>query len=76
MDFTPSLQTVVFPLGSSAGEQRCINVPINNDALVEVLETFSVSANSNDPNVEFSVGGNLATVSIMDDDRKKLVSYS
>lgn len=73
MDFTPTPQTVVFPLGSAAGVQRCINIPLNDDTLVEVLESFSVSADSNDPNVEFMPGGDVATVSITDNDSKKFL---
>lgn len=67
-DFTVGAQTIVFPAGSTAGAQLCINIPIIDDVLVELLESFSVSAASNDPNVEFSAGGNLATVSITDND--------
>ena len=70
-DFTVSSQTQVFPAGSSAGERRCINIPINDDVLVELLESFSVSLSSTDPNVEFSPGGTQATVTITDNDGKR-----
>ena len=64
---------MVFPAGSVAGEQRCIHVPIINDVLVEVPEIFSVNAESTDPNVEFEAGGDQSTVTITDNDSKKLI---
>ena len=75
LDFTPDPQTVVFPVGSSVGERRCIDIPLNDDVLVEVPESFSVIAASTDPNVEFSPGGNVATVTITDNDSKKLADW-
>lgn len=76
-DFTLGAQTVTFPVSSSAGAQMCTNIPITNDILVELTETFSVEASSNDPNVEFSVGGgDQAVVSITDNDSKRLVIES
>ena len=73
LDFTPAPQTVVFPLGSAPGERRCIDIPLNDDTLVEVLESFSVSADSSDPNIEFMPGGNVAAVTITDNDSKKFL---
>ena len=75
LDFTPDPQTVVFPVGSSVGERRCIDIPLNDDVLVEVPESFSVIAASTDPNIEFSAGGNVATVTITDNDSKKLADW-
>ena len=60
-------------MGSSAGERRCINIPLNDDVLVEVPESFFVGADSTDPNVEFSPGGDVASVTITDNDSKKHV---
>lgn len=63
-------QTVVFPVGSVAGESSCFNITFNDDTLMEVSESFSVRAVSSNPNVEFSPGGDMATVTIMDNDGK------
>lgn len=72
LDFTNTTQIAFFPVGSSVGEQRCINILLNDEVLVEVPESFSVTADSNDPNVLFTPGGNVATVTITDNDSKKL----
>ena len=64
-------QTIAFPLGSVAGERRCINIPINDDNLIEDVENFFVSASSTDPNVEFTPGLDQTVVSIIDNDGKK-----
>jgi hypothetical protein len=72
LDFTDAAQTVIFPMGSSVGERRCININLNDDVLVEVPESFSVSATSNDLNVLFTPGRNMAAVNIEDNDGKKL----
>lgn len=70
-DFTTTPQTVVFPIGSVPGQPpQCIDIPITDDVLVELLESFSVTATSTDPNVEFSPGGNQAVVTITDNDSK------
>jgi hypothetical protein len=61
-------QTEVFPIGSVAGERRCVDFIINDDQLVELLESFLVLATSADPNVEFTNGGDQSTVSITDND--------
>ena len=61
----------MFPLGSVASERRCINIPLTDDGLVELSESFFVGASSTDPNVEFSPGGDLTTVTITDNDSKK-----
>ena len=75
MDFTPPPQlTVEFPAGSAPPAQMCINFIIVDDILVEMLESFFVNADSTDPNVEFMPGGDVATVSIMNNDSKKVVS--
>ena len=60
----------MFPVGSVAGESSCLNISFNDDTLVEVQESFSIKAVSSDPNVEFSPGGDMATVTIMDNDGK------
>ena len=71
MDFTNTPLTTIFPAGASVGERRCVNIPLNDDTLVEVPESFSVSADSDDPNVLFTAGGDAATVTITDNDSKK-----
>ena len=71
MDFTNVALPTLFPAGSSVGERRCVNIPLNDDTLVEVPESFSVSADSNDPNVLFTPGRDTATVTITDNDSKK-----
>ena len=71
LDFTNTPQPAIFPVGSSVGEQRCISILLTDDVLVEVPESFSVTADSNDPNVLFTFGGNAATVTITDNDSKK-----
>ncbi len=76
LDFTNAAQTVIFPVGSSVGERRCININLNDDVLVEVPESFSVSATSNDPNVLFTPGLNMAAVNIADNDSKKLADIA
>ena len=63
-------QTVVFPVGSAAMERRCLNITFNESTLVE---SFSIGAESNDPNVEFSPGGATAMVTITDDDSKRVL---
>ena len=65
-------QTVVFPVRSAAKERRCINVTFNESTLVE---SFSIVAQSNNPNVEFSPGGDMAMVTIIDDDSKRVFGY-
>ena len=65
-------QTVVFPVGSAARERRCLNITFNESTLV-VNESFSIVADSNDPNVGFSPGGATAMVIIIDDDSKRVV---
>ena len=65
---------MVFPIGSAVGERRCINVPINDDVLVEFAESFSAVATSTDPNVEFDAGASdQATVTITDNDSRELI---
>ena len=72
MDFTPIPQNVVFPVGSVAGERRCLNIPLSDNISVELAENFSVRADSSDPNAEFSPGGDIAVLTITDNDSKKL----
>ena len=67
-DYAATTLPVVFPSGSTPPEQRCINIPINDDLLVEFPESFSVSASTNDPNAVFTAGRDTATVNIADND--------
>ena len=74
LDFTSTPQTVVFPAGSVAIETRCFNIPFNDDTLDEFSESFSIIVVSSDPMVEFSPGRNMAVVTIIDDDSKKIIN--
>ena len=60
--------TVVFGPGSVLGDTMCIAIEIINDDMTEITELFVVSASTTSPNVAFNLGGNQATVSIIDDD--------
>ena len=66
-------QTVVFPVGSAAMERRCLNITFNQSTSVE---SFSIGAESNDPNVGFSPGGAMAMVTIINNDSKRVVGSS
>ena len=65
-DFTPVSQVVTF--GPSNAGAKSIPIPINNDALVEGIENFSVLLTTTDSNVDIEI--NKATVNILDDDSK------
>lgn len=74
MDFVPLSATVTFTAGSSSGPPpaiQCTPVNIANDLIVEErFELFTLTASSSAPNVEFTSGGNVASVQIEDDDSK------
>ena len=46
----------------------CINIQINDDLDVEQLEAFNVMADSTATNVQFTTGGDSASVFITDND--------
>ena len=73
-DFDPVSATVTFTAGSSSGPPpaiQCTPVSIVNDLIVEErFESFALTASSPAPNVEFTSGGNVASVQIEDDDSK------
>ncbi len=72
MDYTSTESTVVFQFGAipnGAGGQLCVNIPINNDNLVEFTEAFGLSISSTNNQVDFP-SGTTGTVFIADNDGK------
>ena len=72
-DFIGTTCTVTFAAGSGPGATTTPSCPITliGDLVVEMDETFSLSAtitNSNGESVSFTSGGNVATATIVDDD--------
>ncbi len=67
-DFSITAGTVNFPVGARRGDSRCVNsITIINDDGVELKEDFLVTLTSNRP-----VGNSLATITIIDDDGKRI----
>ncbi len=67
-DYDPFNTTVMFLLGTFSdglGFQRCISIDIRDEDLVELDETFLLTADSLDPNVNIM---NTATVNIINID--------
>ncbi len=67
-DFTVVNNTVMFIVGTyfdGPGFQRCISIDIRDEDLVELDETFLLTADSLDPNVNIM---NTATVNIINSD--------
>jgi gliding motility-associated-like protein len=67
-DYTGTPGTLTF--SGTAGETETITVPINNDALVEITEAFSVILGT--PTNGVSVSGSPATGSITNDDEPEV----
>ena len=72
-DFVGTTCTVSFAAGSGPGATATpsCDITLNGDLLVELDETFSLSAritNSNGQSASFTTGGNVATATIIDDD--------
>jgi len=72
VDFTGTTCSLTLPAGGGPGDLSApCDVPITNDLLVEQDETFSLSAsvlNSNGQTAMFTVGGDSASATIIDDD--------
>ena len=66
---------LIFPLGSSPGQQECFNLQqfINDDLFVENLENFRIMLSSTDASARFTAGRDCATANINDNDRRFLV---
>lgn len=71
-DYTMTSQVVLFPANSPPPPQMCINIDIIDDLDVESAEVFTVTAVSPAPNVQFSPGGDTASVFIADNDGKDI----
>ena len=69
VDYTGVTTTLTFTSGATVGAEMCINIPINNDLLVENTENFQVVVAS-DPNVMFDPASGSAIINILDDDSK------
>ena len=72
VDFNGTTCSLTLPAGSGPGDLSApCDIPIINDFMVEQDETFSLSAsvlNSNGQPAMFTVGGDSATATIIDDD--------
>ena len=66
MDYTLLMQTGTFQLGET---RACTNIAIQEDTIVEVTETFTVTLTEN-ANVAVNNTAGTATVSIEDNDGK------
>ena len=74
-DFFATTCSVSFPAGSGPGtvSTPSCDITINNDNIVEQNEIFSLSAsitNSNGQDARFTAGGDTASATIVDDDRR------
>lgn len=71
-DFTATIQTLVFAVGSGPGTRQQLTIPITNDNVVENQEVINIQANIIGEGGTFFGGGTVATaiVNINDDDRK------
>ena len=71
-DFTPTTCSLLLPAGSRPGDLSApCDIPIINDLMVEQDEIFSLSAmvlNTNGQLARFTVGGDSASATIIDDD--------
>ena len=65
-DYSTTGGTLTFPANSSAGAQLTFTVPVTNDDLVELSETFSASISNVTGLV--TIGTGTATVTIVDND--------
>lgn len=70
-DYIPVNDTLLFTNGTMRGgngSQVCVEVQIVNNDVIELTESFVITANSSDPNVNSSLI--TTTVFILDDERK------
>ena len=66
----PSPSTLTFISGQTVGAQRCIDVSILDDNLIEDDETFTLSliaSLTDESAVMFTAGGNSTTITILQD---------
>ena len=77
VDYTGVSVDVVFPAGSSQGNQVSFNISIIDDQLVEGDETILLQASTDKPGEAPSQapGQDRATVVIQDNDRKIAICY-
>ena len=75
-DYPPLNVRLNFPSGSAPGTQRCFNVPVIDDFLVELTEFFQLAASSPDPSATFTPGRDTARVDIIDNDRELVYYHS
>ena len=58
-----------FMVEFAAGEtEKFVDIPIVNDNVLEVMESFTATLVSNTPNVDIESGAGSARVTIIDDD--------
>lgn len=75
-DFPYVIYYATFPAGTSQGLQQCVNINTVNDMDVENNEAFTVNllaANSSAVTIGDRSGGKTATITINDNDGKKLL---
>ena len=73
-DYDTFISSLIFPPGAMPGgpqARQCFNLQpfINDDILVELLESFRISVFTNDPSAQFVPGRDCATANIADNDR-------
>ena len=67
-DYTSTVTTLTFEALSGSGTVRGFSIPIIDDDLCELTETFGLSASIVNDRGTFSAGGNMATGQITDND--------
>ena len=68
-DYAETVQSLVFPAGTSSGAYLCVSIPIINDGIAETNQSFSVILTSPSPDVlTVSENGGQTTVTIIDDE--------
>ena len=70
---TPNPTTFTF---TSAQTVQCTNIPINDDSILEEIETFTIQLSQSSPDPGVSVLPAIATVFIADNDGKSLYIIS
>ena len=68
VDFVNPSSNPIFSSGSGANTTMNIEVPIIDDNIVENAETIILTASVIGPFGSFAIGGNMATLSITNDD--------
>ena len=79
MDYTPTVTTLTFPRLSGGGTVIPFNITLIDDVFVEDPESFQLSASilvtPTTLDGVFSTGGDTATATISDNDRKYIYMY-